>query len=123
MHELAVTQSILDIALKHAATADASRVTDLYMVIGQLASIVDDSVQFYWDILSQGTLCEGSKLHFERIPTVLLCLECGQTYALSQELAACPYCGGTRVKITAGEEFRLDSIEVETETDLQNVAR
>ncbi len=115
MHELAVTESILNIAIKHAAQANAVRVTSLNLVIGQLSSIVDDSVQFYWDMISAGTMCEGAHLHFERRPAMLKCLECDQTYALNGELADCPNCHSARVKVVAGEEFYLDSIEVEAE--------
>lgn len=115
MHELAVTESILAIALRHAKQANAVRVTGLNLALGQLSSMVDDSVQFYWDTISQGTLCEGAQLHFERVPATLLCLDCSCTYTLSGELTACPGCGGERVRVTAGDEFRLESIEIETE--------
>ena len=115
MHELAVTESILKIAVQHATQANAVRVTSLYLVIGQLSSIVDDSVQFYWDMLSEGTPCEGALLHFERRPAALKCLDCEQTYTLNGELTDCPNCHSARVKVVAGEEFYLDSIEVEAE--------
>jgi hydrogenase nickel incorporation protein HypA/HybF len=114
MHELPVTQNILRIAAEYAEKADAARVTDLYLVIGQLSSIVDDSVQFYWEIISKNTICEGATLHFERIPATLHCLDCGATYTLQRELRGCPACESARVQVTAGEEFRLDSIEVES---------
>ena len=78
MHELAVTESILNIAVQHASQAGAVRVTDLHLVIGQLSSIVDDSVQFYWDMISEGTICAGAELHFERRPATLKCLDCDQ---------------------------------------------
>ena len=113
MHELPITESIVKIANEHAQRANATRVTDLYLVIGQLSSIVDDSIQFYWDIISKGTLCEGATLHFERIPARLLCLNCGHIYTLSRELTACPQCDSARVEVKSGEEFRLDSIEIE----------
>ena len=38
MHELAVTESILQIATRHAREAGASRITNLYLVIGQYSS-------------------------------------------------------------------------------------
>jgi hydrogenase nickel incorporation protein HypA/HybF len=114
MHELAVTESLLKTAEEYARRAGAKKVTRLYLVIGQLASIVDDSVQFYWDIISQGTLCQGAQLHFERIPAKLTCQECGTTYTLTDELTLCPHCGSARIKVVAGEEFRLDSIDIET---------
>lgn len=114
MHELAVTESILEIALRHAAAQNAARITDLYLVIGQWSSIVDDSVQFYWDTLSDGTIAKGATLHFERIPTELLCLDCGKTYQPDSRDLLCPDCHSTRLKVLKGEEFRLDSIEIET---------
>lgn len=114
MHELAVTESILNIAAEYGNRAEAKRVMHLYLVIGQLSSIVDDSVQFYWDIISQGTICEGAQLHFERVPASLTCRDCGATYTLTGELTFCPHCQSDRVRVVAGEEFRLDSIEIET---------
>lgn len=114
MHELPVTESILDIAVRHGRQAGAARVTNLYLVIGQLSSIVDDSIQFYWDIISRDTICEGAILHFERIPAQLLCLDCNHTYGFERELTACPNCDGSRVKVISGEEFQLQSIVVET---------
>ena len=112
MHELAVTESVLEIACKHAEKAEAKQVTDIYLVIGQLSSIVDDSVQFYWDTISKGTLCENAKLHFKRLPAELLCLECDTHYFLQDDLTPCPNCHSANVRVVAGDEFNLDSIEI-----------
>jgi hydrogenase nickel incorporation protein HypA/HybF len=113
MHELSVTESLLEIALRHAAKAHAKRVTNLYLLIGQLSSIIDDSVQFYWDFVSKGTLAEGAKLNFRRIPAEFLCLDCHHRFSPGRENFLCPACAGSRVKIVSGEEFRLEAIDVE----------
>lgn len=113
MHELSITESILDTALDHARKANASRVTDLNLIIGALSSIVDDSVQFYWDMISKDTLCEGSQLHFTRINARLRCLDCSGEYELESELQPCPTCGSMNIKILSGDEFRLESIEIQ----------
>jgi hydrogenase nickel incorporation protein HypA/HybF len=113
MHELSVTQSLLEIALRHAEKAGAGRIVRLNLVIGKLASIVDDSVQFYWDIISRDTIAEGAELHFERVPGVLRCLGCGHTFPLNGRDYACPVCNETQVVAAGGDEFRLESIEVE----------
>lgn len=113
MHELPVTESILEIALRHAEQGGASRITDLYLVIGQLSSIVDDSVQFYWDLVSKDTAAEGARLHFRRIPTEMVCLDCSQRYAPAEDDLACPSCGGVRIQVAAGEEFYLEAIDVD----------
>lgn len=112
MHELAVTESIISIATRHAQQENATKVTDIYIDIGQLSSIVDDSVQFYWDIISQDTLCAGARLHFNRQPARLACLDCGKEYSFDGDLTGCPDCQSTRVKVLAGDEFQMESIEI-----------
>ena len=110
MHELSVTQGILDIALKHAG---ARKITQINLVIGQFSSIVDDSVQFYWDLISKDTMAEGAQLHFERIPGEMTCQQCGQVFQPTDETFDCPACSSPLVKITNGEEFQVESIDVE----------
>ncbi len=119
MHELSVTESILKIVLRHAATANARRVTDIHMVIGQLASIVDDSVQFYWDIISKDTIAEGAKLHFRRIPAEMFCTECEKRYTPGDGDFACPDCGGEKVRVETGTEFSLEAIDVDSYPNLE----
>jgi len=114
MHELSVTESILEISLRHANKANAKRITNLYLVIGQFASIVDDSVQFYWDIVSEGTLADGALLHFRRVPATLSCLECNHQYNPGNDGFSCPNCKSERVKVISGEEFFMEAIDIET---------
>jgi hydrogenase nickel incorporation protein HypA/HybF len=114
MHELTITESLLEIGLRHAKQAGAKKITDLYLVIGQLSSVVDDSVEFYWDIIAKDTLAEGAKLHFKRIPTEIICLDCNHQYKPLENLMACPRCDSISIKIIAGEEFFLEAINVET---------
>jgi len=116
MHELMVTESLLEIALRHARQADAGRITDLHLVIGELSSVIDDSVQFYWDIVSEGTPAEGATLHFRRIPAEMACQDCAETYDPKVDLT-CPACGSTNVRVTAGQEFFLEAIEVASDED------
>ena len=117
MHELSVTESILEIASRHASQANAARVTDIHLVIGNLSSIVDDSVQFYWDLISQGTLCQGAVLHFQRVPARIQCQNCQHEFSLDRELSPCPNCGSMGLRVIAGEEFFVDSIEIEKRTE------
>ena len=113
MHELPVTESIIEITLRHAKMHNARRVTDIYLVIGDWSTIIDDSIQFHWDILSENTIAEGATLHFERIPVELLCLDCSHSYSPIEKELICPECGSIRVKGVKGDEFNIDSIEIE----------
>lgn len=117
MHELSVTESILEIALTHANASSAKKVTDIYLVIGQLSSIVDDSVQFYWNYISEDTICSGARLHFKRLPAKFRCINCNTEFQMQSELTACPNCGSMQTTIISGEEFYVDSIEIEKEVE------
>src|SRR4030042_3501365 len=113
MHDLPVTQGMLPIALEHAGKAHATRITAINLVIGEMSGIVDDSVQFYFDIMSKDTPAEGAVLHFERVPAQLRCPECQATFSPANRKWVCPQCGQWKVEIVAGREFYVDSIEVE----------
>src|SRR5919108_5683971 len=111
MHELSVTESLLKIAVEHAEKANAKHVTDLHIVIGDLASMVDESIQFYWDIIAKDTIAEQATLHFQRVPAELQCNTCSEKYHPTEKELICPKCGGVGAKIIAGEEFALESID------------
>ncbi|MFN8498749.1 MAG: hydrogenase maturation nickel metallochaperone HypA [Anaerolineae bacterium] len=116
MHELAVTQGILSVALEAAARAGAQRIDAIDLVIGDLASIVDDSVQFYFDILARGSPAEGAALRFRRVPAEAHCFACGAEFAVGATLLeACPRCGSGQLLVTGGREFYVESIEVDNE--------
>jgi hydrogenase nickel incorporation protein HypA/HybF len=114
MHELAVTQSILDIAIRHAERANAQRIVSINLVIGDLTGFVDDSIQFYFDFLSKDTLAEGAQLNFERIASRVQCQACGTEYAPpNSRLWACPACDALGGEVVAGKEFSVASLEIE----------
>ena len=111
MHELPITEGILKIATEAAA---GRPITTIHLVVGELSSIVDDSVQFYFDMLSRGTLAESAALNFQRLPATATCSDCGLLFGVKAPLVPeCPHCGGAHLAITGGRELRVESIEVD----------
>jgi hydrogenase nickel incorporation protein HypA/HybF len=114
MHEMSVSQSILDIALRHAEKAGAGRIVAIDLVIGDLTGFVDESIQFYIDFLARETLAQGAQLRFERIVPRVRCHACGAEYAPpDSRLWTCPDCEAFGGEILAGKEFYVASIEIE----------
>ena len=113
MHELAVTQRVLDIALEKAKEAHANRITIINLVIGEMSSIVDDCLQFYFDFLSEDSIASDAKLSFKRVPIQMRCRQCGHSFTLNSPPWECPQCNQWDVEVQTGQELYIDSIEVE----------
>ena len=113
MHELSITQSILSITLEKANEVQASRVAKINLIIGELSGIVDDCVQFYFDLLSKDTIAAEASLSFEKILNKLRCRNCASIFSPNNLDWACPNCHEANIEIISGRECRIDSIEVE----------
>jgi hydrogenase nickel incorporation protein HypA/HybF len=114
MHELPATQDILATALETARSAGAARIMAVDVVIGDLTSMVDDSVQFYFDVLSRGTAAAGAQLRVRRIAARASCAGCGAQYEVTPPLSpCCESCGSLCISVSGGREFFIESIQVD----------
>jgi len=113
VHEYAVTQSMITMAVEEANKVNASRIIEIRLVIGDLSTIIDDSVQMYFDIMSEGTLAEGAKLVFKRVKAEFECKACGEVFVKPPQGFDCPKCGGLGTPTGVGREFYIDSLEIE----------
>ena len=113
MHELAVTQSMLELVLSEAGKVKARKVTKINLVIGDMTGVIPDYVSFYFDFISKGTVAEGAGVNFTRKPTKARCPSCSKEFAVSGLNWVCPGCAGTQLQIVSGDELQLESIEVE----------
>jgi hydrogenase nickel incorporation protein HypA/HybF len=92
-------------------------VTAITLVIGDLTSIVDDSVQFYFQIMTKGTVLEDAVLQFKRIAPEFVCKTCGRLFSGRHIGLRCPGCGGKSMVADKGQEFYIESIEVDDGAD------
>jgi len=113
MHELAITQSMLDLVLEQAEKAEAKEVGKINLVIGEMTGVVEECVQFYFDFISKGTVAEKAVLSFKMVPITARCWDCDKSFEVKEFAWTCPYCGGNSIEIIAGKELFVESIEVE----------
>lgn len=109
MHELSLTEGIVDICLRHAA---GKRVVSVILEIGHLSGVVPEAIEFCFSACSAGTALEGAHLVIDRVGGRGCCLACGEEQPVTQRFDPCRACGGYGVRIVAGEELRVREIEV-----------
>lgn len=108
MHELGITQNILEIVSDHARGATVTRVV---LEIGKLSAVLPDAVRFCFELCSQGTEAERAELEIIQTPGLARCRECGAEVKLEQPFGRCD-CGSTDLEWLAGEELKVKEIEV-----------
>ena len=110
MHELAIADSVVQIASRHAGER---RVTKVYLKVGHLRQVVPSALAFSFELVAQGTPVEGAELALEEIPVRGRCRECGTESQLTEFPLQCAKCEGYDLEILEGEELYVESLELE----------
>jgi hydrogenase nickel incorporation protein HypA/HybF len=110
LHELAIAESVVQIASRH---ADGRQVTKVYLKVGHLRQVVPSALAFSFELVAQGTPVEGAELEMEEIPVRGKCRECGAESRLERFPLQCGTCGGFDLQILEGEELYVESLELE----------
>lgn len=110
MHELSLASAIVNTAAKH---AEGRRVTVVYLRVGRLRQVIPETLDFYFEFVARDSVCEGARLEQEVIDARLRCRPCATEWDIEIPAFRCPTCGGSDVEIAAGDEFEVESIEVE----------
>lgn len=108
MHELAITQSVVDAVCQHAA---GRHVHSVQLEVGALCAVLPDSMRFCFDVVTEGTVADGARLDLDVRPGSAHCRSCGTDFNLFDLVLRCR-CGSTDVEVTAGRELRILSMEV-----------
>jgi len=108
MHELSITQSVVDAVTRRMGDAPIRRVR---IEIGQLSGLVPDAVRFCFEMVAAGTTCEGALVEIDEPCGKARCRTCGRAFETGDMLALCE-CGSADVAVEGGRELRIREVEV-----------
>jgi len=118
MHEIGITQNMFKLVLEEAEKAGAKKVSKVDLVIGEMTGALSECVQFYFNLISRGTIVEGAAIGIRMVPPMVLCRNCKQTSKIpKKEYWKCPHCDEGSMEIIAGRELLVKSIGVELDGD------
>ena len=114
MHELSIAYNLVEAVAQAAQNAGARAVTVVRLRLGELSGVVENALQFGYDIATQGTVLEGSRLEIEEVPVIIHCDHCNRDLPLpSIQNFSCPVCGAPSAHILQGRELEIVSLEIE----------
>jgi hydrogenase nickel incorporation protein HypA/HybF len=119
VHELSLSSAILETVLRH---GNGRKVNSVQMRIGAMRQVVPESLDFYFGIVTRGTLAEGALLEQEHVAALLHCEDCETEWSPELPAFRCPGCGGAEVEVLGGMEFDVESIMVEEKEEAGCIA-
>ena len=119
MHELGITQGIIDRARETAAVNGARQVTGLYLVMTPAADFTQESIEMYFEMLTaEDALFREARLHFEHKPVAATCLSCSDEFSTDAPQPVCPQCGSLLVQLDPDAPMvQLTDIDIDDATD------
>ena len=118
MHEMGITQGILEASFDAAERAGAKRITEIRITVGELTEIQEFALDFAFQSLTPGTMAEGATLVVTNVAPSSHCRECDLVYDHDRFQMLCPTCGSFNVEPLTGRELRIDSIEADDGANL-----
>ena len=108
VHEMGIVMEVVDVV---SAASRGEKVERVVLEIGKLSMVVPDAVRFCFDLAARGTPLEGAELEIVEVPGRAACRACGADVVLERPFGRCA-CGGTDLEWLAGEELRIQAVEV-----------
>ena len=112
MHEVAVAQRMVEIALSAADENGGGCIVAARLLLGKLTCVDPETLDFAFGVVTRGTLAEGCRLEIVRIPARLRCGSCRSEHE-RELLDPCTVCGAVGGEVLQGRELRLDAIDLE----------
>jgi len=113
MHEISIVEGIMEAVIPEAEKHGAKKILDIRLNIGELAGIVPECIEEYFNVLSKGTIAEGATITVKKTPVMIECPECGYKGSITRGMYRCPKCNGIEFKVVSGKEYFVESIEAE----------
>jgi hydrogenase nickel incorporation protein HypA/HybF len=114
MHELSIISSVVESVTESLEKYPGARVIEVRLRVGALAAVVEDSLQFCFELATEGTLLAGSRLVVKTVPIMVHCAACGTDGELeSLQSFRCPRCGEPAADVVQGRELEIEAIEIE----------
>ncbi len=117
VHEYPLVQTIINKAAAHAAANHGRRVRRIALVVGDSSGYVPESIQMYFDIIAEGTVCADAALDIRHIKPQWKCTGCGLLFERRPFSFACPECGADSRPTDVGREFYIESIDIDVDVD------
>lgn len=113
MHDYHKATDLIEHALLHLAEEGGTKVTKIYLTVGESSGYSADTILMFFQEVSEGTPCEGAEVVVNTTKSMLECPSCHTVFPRVLMQYNCPSCQTEGRPSKAGTEVELTGIEVE----------
>ncbi len=113
MHELSIAMSILEVAEEEAERRGGVQVEAIHLKIGLLSGVVKEALLSAFELASERTPFERSRVIIEEVPIVVYCSHCQAERSVhSMQQFSCAECDTPASQVLRGRELQLAALEL-----------
>jgi hydrogenase nickel incorporation protein HypA/HybF len=134
LHEYSTAVGIVQTAISVAKKNNATAIKKVELSVGEFTMLNSEQLTFAFQIAAEGSIAEEAELLIEKQSGKIKCEECGFEGVINQStkgldhflvnlqnIFECPKCHSNRTKIVGGRDVFVKNIEVEIETEPENL--
>ena len=110
MHEAALAESIINIALEVAKENNSKKISAVGLKLGDMAGVEVEALNLSFNVLSKDTIAEGAELKIRRVPIRATCNKCGKIFEVEHYNFFCPECEGILI-LQSGRELLVEFVD------------
>lgn len=110
MHEAALAEGILKIALDVAAENNSEKISAVGLKLGEMSGVEVEALKLSFEVFSRKTIAQGADLKISRVPIRAKCNKCGKVFTVSHYNFFCPKCDGILI-LQSGRELLVEYVD------------
>ena len=122
MHEVSIVSGLMTAILKELEKRNVIKVSEVVLTIGKLTNLGAEQMEFAYEVMSRGTILEGSVLRIEEEPIEVECASCLYKGPVNNAkfgddhtdvpILSCPECG-SGIKVVKGQTCCVKTVDIE----------
>lgn len=109
---MSLAEGVLQLIEDAARQQEFSKVTTVWLEIGQLSGVEVEAMKFCFDAVTRDSIADSARLEIIALPGTAWCMECSMSVPMTEVFGECPQCGSYRLQVTGGTEMRVKELEV-----------
>jgi hydrogenase nickel incorporation protein HypA/HybF len=113
MHELSIAMGILELTEEEVERRGGVHVEAIHLRLGPLSGVVKEALLSAWQLASEHTEFESSRLIVEEVPIAVFCSKCqAERSVQSIQKFCCVECATPATEVVRGRELLVSALEL-----------